>query len=119
MFCSGCGKDSPFVGDVCPYCQRKKSKDQTYVVFAMILGPIFAFLGYKVFDFGGAVGGFILGGVIAYIASGTGHTKPPEVATKNDISDEQRLIKLKELHDKGLINESEYNNKRHEILGEL
>ena len=126
MLCSGCGKGIPFVGDVCPYCQRDKSKDQTYMMLAFIFGPLFALFGFGIFGGWGAVGGFVLGCGIAYFVSGTGRSKPPEItlksegrADKNRTPDEHRLMKIKELFDEGLINESEYKEKKWEILGTL
>ena len=38
MLCPGCGRDIPFVGDVCPYCHRDKKAGQQYMVFGFIYG---------------------------------------------------------------------------------
>ncbi|CAM3399193.1 hypothetical protein BST27_29225 [Mycobacterium intermedium] len=56
MRCSNCGKDIPFSGNVCPWCNADKSGDQTNQVFMILFGLIGGGLGYAV---GGPVGGFI------------------------------------------------------------
>lgn len=61
MMCSGCGKDIPFNGTVCPYCHRDKSKDQEYTVLGVIFSGGLGWLGYKLFGVWGAIGGFIVG----------------------------------------------------------
>ena len=137
MRCSGCGKEIPFAGAVCPYCHRDKSKDQAYTVTAFILGSVFGFLGYKIFGWGGAIGGFIIGCIVAVIATGVGvNKKPPEVIVVNEKQQEMQMIretrqpeyegiektrlrKLKELFDGGLIGEDEYKKKKNEILEKI
>lgn len=126
MLCSGCGKTIPFNGSVCPYCQRDKSKDQAYTVWAFILGLGLGWLGYKLFDVWGAIGGFVVGCVAAYAMSGAGKTKPPEVQVlektslaQSHTSSEIRLSKLKDLRDKGLIDDAEYQTRRKAILDDL
>ncbi len=98
MLCSGCGKDIPFSGQVCPYCQRDKSKDQQYTVWALILGGGLGYLSYQMFGFWGAVIGAVVGCVIASSMSGAGSSKPPEVRVTNadravsaESSSEERL----------------------------
>ncbi len=126
MRCSGCGKDIPFNGKVCPYCQRDKSKDQQYTVWAFILGLGLGYLGYKVFGVWGAIVGFVVGCVIAFVASSAGSSKPPDVrVTKErqteitDTSSEVRLKKLRDLQQKGLIDDDEYTARKKAILDEL
>ncbi|WP_144400054.1 SHOCT domain-containing protein [Geobacter pickeringii] len=126
MYCSGCGKDIPFAGAVCPYCQRDKSNDQAYTVLAMILGLGLGYLGYNIFGFWGAPGGFVIGVIIAVVKTGRRATKPPEVnivnlheQSPNGISAEDRLVKLQDLRLKGLIDEEEYQKKRQTILNEI
>lgn len=126
MRCSGCGKEIPFNGQVCPYCQRDKSKDQQYTVLAAILGLGLGYLGLKMFGGWGGIIGFIAGCAIAYVASGAGSSKPPEVhATKErlpggtETSSEVRLMKLSNLLKKGLIDDSEYTARKKAILDEL
>lgn len=45
MRCSGCGKDIPFGGQVCPFCQRDKSSDQASTVAGMTAMIIGGFIG--------------------------------------------------------------------------
>jgi glutaredoxin len=127
LICSGCGKTIPFNGQVCPYCQRDKSKDKQSTVWAVILGLGLGYLGYKLFGVWGAVVSFFIGCVIANVASGYGKSsKPPVVSvvtekpsTKPSLESEDRLKKLSDLRQKGLIEESEYIAKRKAILDEL
>jgi len=117
MHCSGCGKDIPFAGDVCPYCHRDKSQDQQYTVLAFILGLVLGYIGYLVFDWWGVIGGFIAGCAIAVAMSGAGETEAPEVKIANnnaqdiDVSGsiESRLSKLNGLKESGLITDEDYN----------
>lgn len=132
MRCSGCGKDVPFGGQVCPYCQRDKSMDQQYTVVALIVGVGLGFVGYKIIGFWGAIIGFIAGCAIAYLSSGAGKSKPPEVSIARaappapsalpsaiETTSEQRLKKLNDLRQKELIDDSEYAERRKAILDEL
>ena len=133
MRCSGCGKDIPFGGEVCPYCQRDKSGDQAYTVAAFVLGVAFAAMGYYVFGFWGALGGFVFG---AFVAAVVVYSKlksvAPEVrvqtaspipaAASVDVASgsvSDRLKQLQELHAAGLISESEYAEKRREVLAKF
>src|SRR5947207_13863499 len=107
MLCSGCGKGIPFNGQVCPYCQRDKSKDQQYTVWALVLGLGLGYLGYKLFGGWGAIVGFVVGCLVAFVASGAGSSKPPEVRVTEDsmpgsteTSSEVRLKKLSDLRQK-------------------
>lgn len=52
MICSSCGKDIPFYGTVCPYCQCDKSGDQSTQLLAFALGASGATIGYLVDGFG-------------------------------------------------------------------
>ena len=128
MLCSGCGKTIPFIGQVCPYCQRDKSQDQQYTVWAWALGLGLGSLGFGLFGGWGAIIGFVVGCVIALVMSGAGKSKPPEVnvvaqklavgsAAKSQSED--RLKKLSDLRQKGSISEREYATKRKAILDEL
>ena len=67
MRCSGCGKDVPFAGQVCPYCHRDKTADKETHSLGMSLGFIGLVVGYLVFGFVGACAGFVVGGVAAFI----------------------------------------------------
>lgn len=131
MRCSGCGKNIPFNGQVCPYCHRDKSKDQQYTVLALVLGLGLGYIGYLLFAVGGAVGGFVVGCLIAFASSGVGKSSPPDVVV-SDVrisSDmlvdgaagtiENRLNKLGDLKLKGLIDEAEYTARRKAIIDEL
>jgi glutaredoxin len=87
MRCSGCGKNIPFTGTVCPYCHRDKSKDQKYMVLGFVFGLGLAFLGGMMFGVLGAIGGFVIGASLAYYVSGAGKTKALEVELKKLVSD--------------------------------
>jgi len=147
MNCSGCGKDIPFHGDVCPYCQRDKSTDKDNFTLAMFfggsLGLVGGFIGYMFggffgpilsFFFFGPILGFFLGGIvgvgIAVFMSEPQSTKsaPPEVRIKREESRvisspgsdvAKRLENLEALKTKGLISDSEYASKRNSILDHL
>ena len=126
MRCSGCGKDIPFNGTVCPYCQRDKSKDQAYTVVAFIFGIIGGAIGYFIFGFWGVVGGFFLGCIIAAAVTLGGGTKPPEVqvvpppqSPQADDSIATKLAQLKQLRDQGLLTAEEFASKKAEILAKF
>lgn len=40
MRCSNCGKETPFSGKVCHWCNNDKSKDQLTAIGAMIIAII-------------------------------------------------------------------------------
>jgi hypothetical protein len=70
IICSNCGKNVPYIGNVCPYCNADKSKDKksadtmTSYVGAAFFGAIFgAILGYQVSP-GGLCFGAFLGPVV-------------------------------------------------------
>ena len=97
MYCSGCGKDIPFGGDVCPYCQRDKSNDQAYTALGFILGICAGVIGYFIFGFWGAIVGIILGIITALVVTEKGRTQAPEVrivekAVDNDKSLDEELV---------------------------
>lgn len=125
MRCSGRGKDIPFTGVVCPYCQRDKRGDQrkriTGVSFRMIGGAV----GYFASGFGAAIGGSIEGGIVgAVIAARTGapRTRPPEVrnvgapeqeSVAEEASDDAgRLARLEAPSSRGLISQFEFYAER-------
>ena len=132
MRCSGCGKEIPFAGDVCPYCQRDKSADQgthALLVISIVIGGA---IGYFANDFMGFIVGAIIGGVAGILMAlfnGASQTsKPPEVRvtsesspiTKKPESDlAKRLTSLDDLKARGLISESEWAEKRQSILGQI
>jgi len=81
MRCSGCGKDIPFNGSVCPYCQRDKSGDQAFTTITFVGLLVGAGLGYAMGGVMGAIIGAIVGGFIA-IFPGLAlkkQSQPPEV----------------------------------------
>lgn len=125
MQCSGCGKSIPFGGSVCPYCHRDKSQDQRYTVAAIVIGGAGAYIGWRVGGFWWAVGGFMLGGLAAALATGVGRqTKAPEVrvveqagAVPDDVA--ARLRKLQDLQAQGLISADEAAERRRQVLGEV
>lgn len=127
MRCSGCGKDVPFLGDVCPYCQRDKSKDQNYTILSVVFGLVGGVIGYFIFGFWGVIGGLVAGCIAAIIiAYENGNTKPPEVRvtpqtepSQIDQSVEAKLTQIKKLHEQGLLTSEEFANKKAEILARL
>ena len=126
MRCSGCGKDIPFTGAVCPYCQRDKSNDQTTMVVAFIFGAIGGAIGYFIFDFFGAIGGFFIGCLIAAFATSGSGTKPPVVqvappapSQKPDDSVAAKLTQLKQLHEQGLLTPEEFAQKKADVLAKF
>ena len=139
MRCSGCGKDIPYHGEVCPFCLRDKSADQQSmgcISIALIAGGV---LGYLTFDFMGMIIAAFAAGIAAAIITSFGAQeaakKPPAVRvdsvtqpvefSKADApssiegSVENRLDRLEQLRSKGLITETEYSDRRRGILDSL
>lgn len=140
MRCSGCGKNIPFGGQVCPFCQRDKSSDQTGAIATGAGLLIGGFIGNAIGGFGGMlIGGFLLGMVAAIInASGKNHSarKPPRVrvdgiaptkpdpapkkfATTAIDAPEARLRRLDDLLTQGLLSEQEHQDQRKVIISRL
>lgn len=60
MKCSNCGKDVPFLGNVCPYCHIDKSRDKAMMTWGMIGGIVGAIIGTAVAPcIGTAIGVFV------------------------------------------------------------
>lgn len=141
MRCGGCGKNIPFGGQVCPYCQRDKSSDQGLTVVGTIAVLLGGFVGNLVGGFGGMLVGAFGLGVVAVVITGIvgakkGHsakkaplvrlepTPPPAPAPKarSDTANPDaavRLAKLKQLMDDGLISNDEYQQQRSKIIDSL
>lgn len=132
MRCSGCGKEIPFVGEVCPNCQRDKSGDQQTQTLAMFFGFIGGAIGWFISGIGAAIIGMIVGVVVGMIMAamtGAGKTQAPKVRIVDSpestkISQEasaatSRLASLESLKSQGLITEAEFNAKRQEVLETL
>lgn len=131
MICSGCGKDIPFSGKVCPHCQRDKSKDQQTQFYGLVFGFTVGGVGYLINGLGAALIGFIVGsvgGIILAAMSGSDRSPPPEVriveASQSPTVDTAgepaaRLARLEELRSRGLISEVEFNSKRQQIIDSL
>lgn len=141
MRCSGCGKDVPFNGEVCPFCQRDKSSDQTIHVLGMIGMFIGGTVGSWIGGFGGMIVGAIVVGFIVVIigAASAGHSakKPPRVridradppqpsllnstASKAEAAGDpaSRLARLDTLKAQGIITEDEYKERRTVIIAAL
>lgn len=82
MICSGCGKDIPMGGVVCPYCHRDKTGDANAHLLGYIFGAVGAFIGYFIGELWGLFIGMVIGVIIGAVMggkSGTAATKPPEV----------------------------------------
>lgn len=77
MRCSGCGMTIPYNGSVCPYCHQSKDKDKRGQFLGFFFGVVLAVLGGMAMGWGGALVGFVLGGVIAGIIVRVGKSKPP------------------------------------------
>lgn len=139
MRCSGCGKDIPFGGQVCPYCQRDKSSDQGLTVVGTIAVLFGGFVGNLVGGFGGMLVGAFGLGMVAVVMMGIagakkGHsakkpplvrlepTPPPAPKARPDIANPDaavRLAKLKQLMDDGLISNEEYQQQRSKVINSL
>lgn len=65
MKCSNCGKEIPFTGKVCPFCNVDKSADKKLQVLVTVFGTGGAIAGYNLLGFWGAVGGFVVGSIAA------------------------------------------------------
>ena len=136
MLCSGCGKDIPFVGQVCPFCQRDKTKDQgnqTLLVIMLIVGGGIGYLigGFKGLLWGLGVG-MVLGVIISVSNASAATSKAPEVrvvppepapASPAPVDEtsavQKRLTDLEGLRSKGLISDDEFQAKRQKILDDL
>lgn len=130
MHCSGCGKDIPFAGQVCPHCQRDKSGDQqqqALIAIGVVIGGV---IGLAVNDMFGVFIGGVIGGIVGLVLamSNAAKTKPPEVRIQESqislpaakkLSPEERLTELKTLREKGLLTEDEFSEKKKEILTDL
>jgi hypothetical protein len=136
MHCSDCGKNIPFGGQVCPYCKRDKSGDQTATVAGVIAMMAGGFFGNVLGGLGGMiVGAFSLGLVAAIVSQvGKGNTakRPPPVQVDPVPSKptsskplpipatiEDRLRRLDSLRSRGLITEEEYGVQRAAIIAAI
>ena len=132
MRCSGCGKDIPFDGKVCPHCQRDKSGDQTAHVLMVIVIVACAGVGYLVNGFVGALVGAVIGaiggGILGGVVAASQKSAPPEVRISSDTTAvtptsrsgvASRLVELDSLRAQGLITQDEWEEKRSAILREL
>ncbi len=133
MRCSGCGKDIPFNGDVCPHCQRDNSDDQAQHAITVVLIVVGVGIGWLVSDFKGMFWGGGIAVILAIVigvadATKRGPTKPPQVRVQDTTPPaptpagktvQQRLAELDMLRKEGLISEAEYAAKRQAILDSL
>lgn len=145
MLCSGCGKDIPFVGEVCPHCQRDKGNDQV-TQMAGTAGLIFGgFIGWMLFGFMGAIlTGIILAAILMGMVMSGSKSQPPKVKIEgrvgerensvmassafsdgaqsdpsNNRSVRERLQEVDDLMSAGLINAEEHGLKRKAILDSI
>lgn len=137
MRCSGCGKEIPFSGKVCPYCHRDKSADQQ--VHAVVIGITVVCMGLG-YLFGGFLGMLIGGGIGVVIAVGVTvsssgkaeaasqpqqvrlapeSTASPVAPHQQPKTTQQRLAELEMLRKEGLITEDEFAAKRQAVLDSL
>lgn len=120
MNCSGCGKDIPFLGEVCPFCQRDKSADKKYSLWCYVCCPIGGWLGYMIIGGWGILIGLFAGCIAAvYLSGAPKKSTPPEVSIAPPASLESRLRHLKDLHQKGLLTEEDYQIRKSDILKEV
>jgi hypothetical protein len=137
MHCSGCGKDVPFAGEVCPYCKRNKRADQTATVVGMLAIGLGGWIGGMIGGFVGTIVGGVVLGVIAIVATMGNRTRsakqPPVVQvkgvepnaspasrplpTRDDLV--YRLQRLDDLKAKGLISDDEHADQRARILSTI
>jgi len=130
MLCTGCGKKIPFTGDVCPYCHRDKSQDQSLQVGTTIFGAIGGGIGYMIDGFfWGAIIGVVIGVIAAFIVEGAGHkSKPPIVRISDDrppVSKlpinptSNKLAELKDMLNRDLISLEEFEERKRRLLDDL
>lgn len=135
MLCSGCGKDIPFAGQVCPFCQRDKTQDQGNYSVLYIVILVSGGIGYLIGGFMGFLWGLGVGmvlGVIIVLSSSNTSSQPPAVrvvppepdtpSSKHDDdigTVEKRLTDLEALRSKGLITDEEFQAKRQKVLDQL
>ncbi len=68
MDCSNCGKDIPYSGKVCPYCNADKSEDQFFVTASWVGGLPGVILGFIVMkSLWGIPIGYVFGIIVAYV----------------------------------------------------
>ena len=69
MRCSNCGKDVPFTGKVCNWCNADKSRDQLSQTLGMIFGLAGGGLGWLIHGIGAAFIGLIVGVIVGLFAA--------------------------------------------------
>lgn len=135
MRCSSCGKEIPFRGDVCPFCQRDKSGDKLVALCAQIAAVVCGLIAVALSN---VWGGLIVGLGIYFLVLAIGHdflpssAGPPEVMVRNSKpaavppksaepgdSSAARLRDLEMLRTEGLISEEEYLERRNAIIASL
>lgn len=133
MLCSGCGKTIPFVGAVCPYCQRDKTADQSSHMGAMLFGLFGGAIGYA-FDgfFWGAIVGMVAGMFLSFVIDGalSKKSKPPVVRVVGRAAAAQpkpvplppvpttatKMAELKDLLNRDFITLEEFEAKRRDLI---
>jgi predicted lipid-binding transport protein (Tim44 family) len=135
MHCSGCGKNLPFAGQVCPHCQRDKSADQSSTVIAGVALLFGGFIGNLIGGFGGMIIGGLALALIAVVATMGSTTKaakkpprvrvepaptlPPTSTVKPSDAATERLARLDRLRDTGAITDEEYSQQRKAVIASL
>jgi hypothetical protein len=137
MHCSGCGKDVPFAGEVCPHCNRNKGADQTATVVGMLAIGLGGWIGGMIGGFVGTIVGGVVLGAIAVVATTGRRTRsakqPPVVRIKGGASTSSpanrplpkrddlasRLQRLDDLKAKGLISDDEHADQRARIISAI
>jgi hypothetical protein len=70
MRCSNCGKDVPFNGNVCPWCNNDKTADKQTQILGFFFGLVGGALGWLIHGFGVALIGIVIGVLVGmYVAS--------------------------------------------------
>lgn len=142
MRCSGCGKDIPFGGEVCPYCQRDKSGDQVLTGCMFVACLVGGGIGFLINGVAGALIGalalVVIAAVIMVPLAQANAKKPPDVNVANRHKDEalpspppaapqpsknegaaDRLRRLDDLLAEGVITMQEYEDQRRAIITSL
>ena len=131
MQCTNCGKEVPFTGKVCPYCNHSKTEKKMDIVLATIGVALGVLFGWST---GGGWFGAVVSAVVGLIGSvfvgiwwrgreskkqAEPRATEPRPAPRESAGTADRLAHLDELKKKGLISDVEYDKKRQEVLSSI